>query len=305
MTSLVSIVMPTYNNASYIKMAIKDIQDQTYEDWELIIVNDGSTDNTDEILLEYKFCSKITIINFPSNKGICYALNAGLDIARGEYILRFDADDRCANDRIEMQLKYLQNNNFDLVGTSVTTINEMGEIIGYSTFSSDDNVLKRIIRFETPMLHIWLAKKEVYGKIGPYRIGGVEDYDFLLRVLDAGFRISNDERYYGVFIRKHSRNTASIHGWNQRRAFNLAWKLHRERVLTGREITSSVISNGFFSKYGNQLHSFSNRLLVKAISSNNFVEKTIYSIVSAAISPYQLQYLAFRFIGKLIKRKII
>lgn len=286
-------------------MAIKDIQEQTYENWELIIVNDGSTDNTGEILAEYKLCKKITIINLPSNKGICEALNKGLDIASGDYILRFDADDRCAKDRIEMQLKYLKNNNFDLVGTSVRTINELGEYIGCSTFSSDKKILKRIIRFETPMLHIWLAKKEVYDKVGPYRIAGVEDYDFLLRALDAGFSISNDEKYYGVFIRKHSRNTASIYGWNQRRAFNLAWKLHRERVLVGREVTSNIISSSYFSIYGNKLHFLSNQLLVKAISSRNYFHKILYSLISAVISPYQLQYLVYRFIGKLIKRKII
>ncbi|WP_161522764.1 glycosyltransferase family 2 protein [Escherichia albertii] len=302
MKKLVSVVMPTYNNEKYIKSAINDIVNQSYKNWELIIINDGSTDNTCQVLSEYNEIKNIHIINLVTNKGICEALNIGLKVAKGDFILRFDADDRCSGDRISKLLEYMLKNDIDIVGSSVITINENDDIIGKAVFSGNERVISRLIRYENPILHIWLAKREVYDKLGGYRIGGVEDYDFILRALDFGYKVSNISDYFGISIRKHSRNTANTQGWRQRKCFNLAWKLHKERLINGYEVTSSIPKYGRFIKCGDKIHAISNKLLVKGISSKNLPYKIAIIAVAAMISPYQLQYLSYRFIGKIIKK---
>lgn len=300
---LVSVVMPAYNNANYIDMAINDILFQTYKNWELIIINDGSTDNTAEILFKYQNNPKIKILSFHENKGICEALNRGVEISSGSYILRFDADDRCKNTRIESQLNYLVSNNYDLVGSSVTTIDDEGVVIGKSIYIDNCDTIRKTLRYESPVLHIWLAKKSVYDCVGKYRLSGVEDYDFLLRAIDLGFSISNMKFYDGIYIRKHAKNTANVYGWQQRQYFNIAWKLHRERVKHGAEITREWdCHSSFFTRIGNRIHSYSNRLLVRAIQSNNIFSKAFFVLISAIISPYQFQYLVYRTISKIIKR---
>ncbi|KXR22671.1 hypothetical protein AUQ16_04730 [Escherichia coli] len=296
--------MPTYNNEKYIKSAIDDIMNQTYQYWELIIINDGSTDNTCQILSEYNKVNNIHIINLVANKGICEALNVGLKIAKGDFILRFDADDRCSSDRISKLLEYMLKNNIDIVGSSVITINENDDVIGKAVFSDNERIISRLIRYENPILHIWLAKREVYDKLGGYRIGGVEDYDFILRALDSGYKVSNISDYFGISIRKHSRNTANTQGWRQRKCFNLAWTLHKERLKKGYEVTSSIPRYGRFIKYGDKIHAISNKLLVKGISSKKLSYKIAIIVAAAVISPYQFQYLIYRFIGKIIKKTL-
>ncbi|MEB7911330.1 glycosyltransferase family 2 protein [Citrobacter portucalensis] len=296
----VSVLMPTYNSAKYIEFAIEDIIKQDYSNWELIIIDDGSKDNTKEILEKYR-SEKIRVFFMPMNMGISAALNKGLQEAQGEYILRFDSDDRCDCDRISKQLSFLKDHNLDMVGTSVKTISENGQFISKADYSGNTDLLIKLLRYETPMLHIWLAKRTVYMEVGDYRLDGVEDYDFILRAIDLGYQISNIKNYYGVSIRKHDTNTASLHGWDQRRKFNIAWKLHKQRIKFGKE--QSSIENFESSNIGNKLHNISNNILKKALIENKIILKCFYSIISALISPYQFQYLTFRLISRLIKFK--
>ncbi len=105
----VSVVMPAYNAAKYIKEAIDSILAQTYRDFEFIIVNDGSTDNTKEIILSYSD-PRIVYIENEQNSGICVTLNKGLDAAKGRYIVRMDSDDIALPQRLEVQVRYMDAN---------------------------------------------------------------------------------------------------------------------------------------------------------------------------------------------------
>src|SRR4030042_5588162 len=106
----ISVVMPVYNCAKYVREAIESILNQTYRDFELIIINDGSTDTTCEILNEYaKKDSRIVLIHQP-NSGIVVALNRGLNDAKGEWIFRMDGDDISLSHRFEAQIKTIETN---------------------------------------------------------------------------------------------------------------------------------------------------------------------------------------------------
>src|SRR3990167_2794091 len=107
-SKLISVVMPVYNAGEFLVDAIESIRNQTYTNWELIAVNDGSTDRSLSILKRYARRDKrIKIINLSPNKGLATALNAGLTRAKGFYFARMDADDISMPKRFEKQVEYI------------------------------------------------------------------------------------------------------------------------------------------------------------------------------------------------------
>ncbi|MBN1294596.1 MAG: glycosyltransferase family 2 protein [Candidatus Latescibacteria bacterium] len=123
---LVSVVIPTKNCAPYITEAIESIANQDYDNIEIIIVDDGSTDNTDSIIQPYR---NIIIYKKKEAGGIGNARNAGMDLARGNYIAWFDADDLCHPQRILIQAAYLDyNSKVDIVCSGFSAFNEQGVI---------------------------------------------------------------------------------------------------------------------------------------------------------------------------------
>ncbi len=127
----ISVVMPVYNGERFLEDAIESVLDQTLEDFELIIINDGSTDNTEKIIEEYMEKDyRIICIKNRVNKGFdnwYNILNMGLKVARGEYIARMDADDICYPNRLEVQYNYLEKHkDIFLVGSSCDVIDKDG-----------------------------------------------------------------------------------------------------------------------------------------------------------------------------------
>ena len=119
----ISVILPTYNREAMLPNALDSILNQTFPDFELIVINDGSIDNTQKILEKYAAKDKrIKIINHEKNKGIVCGLNEGLEQAKGEYIARMDDDDISYPKRFEIQLAYMQEHpDVAIVGTWVST----------------------------------------------------------------------------------------------------------------------------------------------------------------------------------------
>ena len=124
----ISVVMPVYNCAYYIRESIDSILAQTMPDFELIIVNDGSTDNSSEIAHSYQD-KRLKIIDFSENRGCYPSRNTGMKIAKGKYICPIDADDVILNDRLEKQYRFMEENT------------EIGMFCGvYQIFNNDNNL---------------------------------------------------------------------------------------------------------------------------------------------------------------------
>lgn len=110
---LVSIVMPAYNSEKYIGEAIDSVLIQTYTNWELIIVDDCSTDRTVEIIRKYAFDNpRINIICLKEHKGVAYARNIAINNARGRYIAFLDSDDLWIGEKLEKQINFMKNNGY-------------------------------------------------------------------------------------------------------------------------------------------------------------------------------------------------
>jgi len=129
----ITVLMPVYNDERFVRFSIESILNQTFQDFEFIIINDASNDNTPKILKEYKDQdSRIIIINNEKNLRVPKSLNIGLNIARGKYIARIDSDDISVKDRLEKQYNFLENNkDFGLVGSYTEVIDEDGKSIGF------------------------------------------------------------------------------------------------------------------------------------------------------------------------------
>ena len=188
---MISVILPAYNAQDTIAEAIQSIIKQTYEDWELIVINDGSTDGTKSVIQTFKD-NRIKFYDNLGNKGLVFTLNRALSIARGFYIARMDADDISLPNRFEDQLAYLIDNNLDLIGCETMHIDEFGSVLLDKANSAySPNTISKCLRYDNCIAHpTWLGKKEVFTQLGGYRnIHSCEDYDFLLRAKINNFKI--------------------------------------------------------------------------------------------------------------------
>ena len=200
----VSVVMPVYNGEKYLKEAIDSILNQTYTDFEFIIINDCSEDNTEKIILEYKD-ERIVYLKNEFNMGISRTLNRGIEISKGEYIARMDADDISLPNRFEKQVAYMDE--FKMVGvlgTGIIIFGEGIEEIPYS-FASDMQQAKADLFFNSSLAHptVMIRKKVLLVNNLAYEeeYEGLEDFVLWWRICKFAEVNSLEEKL--LYYRKH------------------------------------------------------------------------------------------------------
>jgi glycosyltransferase involved in cell wall biosynthesis len=134
----ISVVMSVYNGEDFLAEAIESVLNQTYKDFEFIIVDDGSTDSTPKILAKYQALDPRIVIDSHENMGLAVSLNRAIDMAKGEWIARIDADDIMMPNRLEEQLRFIEANpEVDVVATWVYYINEHSKVFKLFDFPKD------------------------------------------------------------------------------------------------------------------------------------------------------------------------
>ncbi|CDK35865.1 glycosyltransferase [Ligilactobacillus salivarius] len=197
---IISVIMGVYNcdNNSELIESIKSILNQSFKDLELIICDDGSTDDTYDRLLEIsKIDSRIRIIGYKENKGLAYALNECIKVSRGKYIARQDSDDISLSDRLEKELRIIENKNVDIVGTCAVVFNKNGE---WGHYNVPEYPEKKDFLWNNPFIHpTVLMKKSSLQKVNGYLNTKInrrcEDYDLFMRMYANGFRGVNIAEY--------------------------------------------------------------------------------------------------------------
>lgn len=185
----VSVVMPVYNGEKYLRDAIDSILNQTYKDYEFIIINDGSTDKTEDIILSYHD-SRIVYLKNEVNSKIVVTLNKGLDYASGEYIVRMDADDISMPERIEKQVQYMdKHSDIAVLGTAIKIFGDnTSEQV--RTFSTKPHVLKVDLLFASCIAHpTVIMRKKILDQLGlryDENFVGIEDYHLWWNIADKG-----------------------------------------------------------------------------------------------------------------------
>jgi len=181
---LISVLLPCFNAEKWIYSSLISLTRQTYKNIEILIFNDGSHDETINILEKLSAQdSRIKIIDSPENKGIVYALNHLCSISSGDYIARMDADDIAVPTRLEQQLTWIINKDIDLCGT---WFSEFGQGISRTTrWPESHDALEAALLFQNSICHpTIMGKRKVFAEF-PYReeFRLAEDYDFFARAI--------------------------------------------------------------------------------------------------------------------------
>ncbi len=196
----VSIILPTYNGAQFIRTAIDSVLNQTFQAWELIILSDGSIDQTKSIVQEYsKNDERIIFLENEHNIGIQKTLNKGILFAKGEYVTRLDDDDQWVyKDKLALQVSYLDSHpNCVLVGTDALIINESGKKIFTSIMPKTDKEIRSKILSKNCFLHSTvMMRKTTIHTVGGYKesptVLHIEDYELWLRLGTVGQFVNID-----------------------------------------------------------------------------------------------------------------
>ncbi len=159
----VSIILPAYNRANLIGRAIDSVINQSYKNWELIIVDDGSTDNTKEILKPYLSTNSNFEYIFHSNRGAALSMNKGIELSSGAYITFLGSDDEYMNNHIDLRVKYLYSN------PHVDILHSTAKIVGNEYVKDKNNLSKKIHLNDCILGGTLFGKREVYQKLGGFK----------------------------------------------------------------------------------------------------------------------------------------
>ena len=201
---LITVAMPIYNAAKHLRLSVLSILNQTYRNWELLIIDDGSIDNGLDSISDIND-PRIILIKETSNKGIANRLNQAIDLANGEYFARMDHDDIAFPYRLEMQLNaLLADDSVDLNAVQAVTIDDENRIIGNL---QSPRVHDEICSMPWRSFHMphptWMGKtkwfkKNYYSHDKPYRS---EDQELLLRTFKESKFSSCDETLFAYRVR--------------------------------------------------------------------------------------------------------
>ncbi len=224
----VSVIMGIYNCVDTLPIAVDSIINQTYTDWELIMCDDGSSDDTYKVAFEYtQKDNRIKLIKNEKNMRLAYSLNHCLEYAKGEYIARMDADDISLPERFEKQVAYLDAHpEMAVVSSAATIFDEKGDKLIRGL--GNEYPLRKSLLLGSPFMHVTIMmRKAAYDLLGGYRVSPetmrTEDADLWFR-----FRL---EKLDGYVIQEPLVKVRECANDLKRRSIKAAWwsvKLHKK-----------------------------------------------------------------------------
>ncbi len=181
----ISVLMPVYNAKSFLSQAINSVLDQTFKDFEFVIINDGSTDNSKDIIFSYND-PRIKYVENEKNIGVVSTLNKGVGYCTGRYIIRMDADDICSPTRFEEQITFMEKHpKVGLCGSWITLIDESNNVTGNNLSQVKSEFIKIHQLFSVPFNHPSIIAKADLLKQNRYEhVIAAEDYDLWSRLED-------------------------------------------------------------------------------------------------------------------------
>ena len=192
----ISVIMGIYNCSQTLREAIQCILDQTYPDWEIVMCDDGSIDDTYLIAEEYRerFPNKIKLLKNDTNKGLNYTLNKCLANVEGEFVARMDGDDLCSPDRFEKEMQVFENEqDISIVSTDIEHFDSTGVwgLVSHNVYPTNKDFL-----YGTPFCHApCMVKREAYEAVNGYsedkKLLRVEDYHLWIKMYALGYKGKN------------------------------------------------------------------------------------------------------------------
>ncbi len=241
---LVSVILPAYNAESYIEESIQSVLRQDFTNFEFIIINDGSTDNTQPIIDKYAKIDKRIIVIKQNNKGLVNTLNIGLEAAKGRFIARIDGDDPWLDHKLSHQVKeFEQDDSLVLIGGGFEVIDENGYYIETIFPPTTDDDIRRSLMLRNVFGHAGvMMKRDAVLSTGGYRkdFGPTEDYDLWIRLSKLGTVKNLPHPVYRYRINRYgiSQTSSSIQAIETKKHIERQWSTHIPEVLKRREILS-------------------------------------------------------------------
>ena len=276
MKDLISIIIPVYNVEKYLRKCLDSVINQSYNNLEIIIINDNSTDNSLNILLEYKkLDSRIKVINLEKNKGVSYSRNIGIDNSNGEYITFIDSDDYVEIDYIETLYNLIKENNYDISIVGFTKIiNDKKYCLSNNKKYklNQENLIRMLLDSNNDLeMTVWgkLYKKEIFFNIR-FKEGKIfEDIDVISKIF---FNI-NSANYLSISKYNYIVKYGSL-------AYNKYSDKEKDRINFSYEFINKVIDkypNLEFKSilfYINNLIAVSNKQIFDKIYNSDIINKT-------------------------------
>ena len=241
--SKISVILATYNGEKYLYKAIDSILNQTYSDFELIIVDDGSSDSTQRIIDDIKD-NRIVYLRNKQNRGLPYSLNRGMKYARGEYIARMDDDDISLPTRLEEQLRYMEGHK------DVAICGCLWKAFGKSSYidvlPEDEEGLRVNTLFGSPLAHSsWFMRSSIVkedGMIYNTSYNTSQDYDFLYRA-QKKYKIACVQKLL-LFYRVHGKSITGQMSTIDKNTLRVQRRILRSLDIVASEKELSLLNRG-------------------------------------------------------------
>lgn len=218
MNPIVSIIVPCYNQAQYLDECLNSVLDQTYPNWECIIVNDGSPDNTEEVAMKWTNKDERFKYLYKTNGGLSSARNEGIKNAVGTLILPLDADDKIANIYCELAINALvKNSSLSLIYANSEKFGLVNEIWDLPEFSIEKLATENLIYCSA------FFKKEDWERVGGYDenlMQGLEDWEFWIAILKKGGNVIKLKETCFYYRIKETSMITSLKDENKKRIFD-------------------------------------------------------------------------------------
>jgi glycosyltransferase involved in cell wall biosynthesis len=242
---LISVLLPIYKFDEYVLIAINSILDQTYSNFELIIIDDSHDDILKNAIIDF---DDIRIKHIKgNNNGISSALNIGINISSGAYIARMDADDISVNNRFEEQYKYLVTNNLDLCGSNIQVFGSVEQNMIVPELDSD---IKFYLLIGCPIAHPTLFAKSEVLKEYKYNeaIFAGEDYDLWSRMAFGGIKFGNIQKFL-LKYRTHTNQATKTNTKQFENILRIANEYSKKYLLEQEYSKFSILNFGLSTHY--------------------------------------------------------
>lgn len=241
---LITVLMPVYNAENYLAASIESILSQSYQNFEFILIDDGSTDNSKKIILSYKN-SRILCLSNDKNLGISSSLNKGIKVSSGKYIARMDADDISHANRLENELLMIHTENADICGCKWAVIDKNGTVIKDCDVPLSCEAIDLRLANTVPFAHgsvlirkQFLLENNLFYQ--PHHVA--EDYDLWIRMHKAGAKFTNHPD--ALYFYRHNEQSLS--------------KIKKNEIAAASKKLRKIYINNNLIKLLNYISSFAN-----------------------------------------------